>query len=298
MDRPLVKTYKVKTEKLSGPVRFVLLTDLHSRIYDGNNEDLIDQIRELHPDIILCAGDMLVGRPWLSYHTAADFVSALPTIAPVFFSNGNHETQYRTFSRSRYGNYLMSIREAGVCILNNSRTKVMTPGGLCDIAGLELPLGKYKKFKRHRLRVEEITERIGGSERSEQFQILIAHNPEFAETYRNWGADLIISGHYHGGVVRSPFTGRALMSPYGYPFPKYGYGHYLFSASGRVRCDTAGAGKSLMQSCGGNARGNARSSFSDADGQEAHLIVSGGLGDHSIPLRIFNPHEIVCIDVV
>jgi predicted MPP superfamily phosphohydrolase len=53
-----------------------------------------------------------------------------------------------------------------------------------------------------------------------------------------------------------------------------------------------------MQSCGGNARGNARSSFSDADGQEAHLIVSGGLGDHSIPLRIFNPHEIVCIDVV
>ena len=298
MDRPLVKAYKVKTGKLTGPVRFILLSDLHSRIYEEGNKSLIDLVRKMHPDIILCAGDMLVGRPWLPYRTAVDFMCALPEIAPVFFANGNHETQYRTFSRSRYGNYLMSIREAGVRVLNNRRMSVTTPGGPADIAGLELPLGKYRKFMRHSLRVDDISERIGERAGAERFQILIAHNPEFAETYREWGADLIISGHYHGGVVRSPFTGHALLSPYGYPFPKYGYGHYVWDPSGKVRCDTKGVKVSRKMENEIKDPENMCSSFSGTDIKETHLIVSGGLGDHSVPIRIFDPREIVCIDTV
>ena len=298
MNRPLIKAYKVKTEKLAGPVRFVLLSDLHSRIYEEENKILIDLVRNLHPDIILCAGDMLVGRPWLPYRTAADFMCALPGIAPVYFANGNHETQYRTFSRSRYGNYLMSIREAGVRVLNNRRMLVKTPGGSADIAGLELPLEKYRKFRRHGLRVDDISARIGVSTDPERFQILIAHNPEFAETYRKWGADLIISGHYHGGVVRSPFTGRALLSPYGYPFPKFGYGHYVWDPEGNVRCDTKGVKVSLIGENEKMDPEDLRSSFSGTEIKGTHLIVSGGLGDHSVPIRIFNPREIVCIDTV
>ena len=296
MDRPIVKSYKVKTDKLSGPVRFVLLTDLHSRIYEGGNSSLTDLVRELRPDIILCAGDMLVGRPWLPYRTAVDFLSTLPEIAPVFFSNGNHEPQYRTFSRSRYGNFLLSIRDAGVVVLNNSRTTVGTPGGPCDIAGLELPLGKYRKFKRHHLLEDDIRMRIGERADDGKYQILMAHNPEFAEAYLDWGADLIVSGHYHGGVVRSPFTGHALLSPYGYPFPKYGYGHYFRDASGKVRCDTAG--EELFTVRREEETERIRTSFSGTEGKGAHLVVSGGLGDHSVPIRIFNPREIVCIDAV
>ena len=298
MDRPLIKAYKIKTGKLAGPVRFVLLSDLHSRIYEDGNKSLIALVRQMHPDIILCAGDMLVGRPWLPYRTAADFMCALPGIAPVFFSNGNHETQYRTFSRSRYGNYLLKIREAGVHVLNNRRMLVKTPGGLADIAGLELPLGKYRKFRRHGLSVDDISARVGESTEGDRFQILIAHNPEFAETYRKWGADLIVSGHYHGGVVRSPFTRHALLSPYGYPFPKYGYGHYVWDPCGKVRCDTRGVKVSLMEETEKEGPEDLRSSFSGTDKKEAHLIVSGGLGDHSVPIRIFNPREIVCIDTV
>ena len=297
MNRPLIKAYKVKTEKLAGPVRFVLLSDLHSRIYKEGNRGLIDLVRNMHPDIILCAGDMLVGKPRLSYQTAADFLCALPGIAPVFFSNGNHETQYRTFSRSRYGNYLMSIREAGVCVLNNARTELETPGGPADVAGLELPLGKYKKFRKHDLREDDIKERIGERADDGRFQILIAHNPEFAETYRKWGADLIVSGHYHGGVVRSPFTGHALLSPYGYPFPKYGYGHYTWDPFGNVRCDTVGE-KGFLPRANENVSEGVRSSFPGTETGDVHLIISGGLGDHSVPLRIFNPREIVCIDAV
>ena len=182
----------------------------------------------------------------------------------------------------------------------------MTPGGPADIAGLELPLGKYRKFKRHSLRVDDLSSRIGESADSECFRILIAHNPEFAETYRKWGADLIVSGHYHGGVVRSPFTGRALLSPYGYPFPRYGYGHYVWDPSGKLRCDTVGEKVSPVQDIEVSPVQNMEeagqvypgSSFSGTETGETHLVVSGGLGDHNVPLRIFNPREIVCIDTV
>ena len=286
MNSPLIKTYKLNTGKLTGQVRFVLLSDLHSRIYGEGNRSLLDLVRDMRPDIILCAGDMLVGKSNHPYHAAADFLCALPKIAPVFFSNGNHETQYRTFARSRYGNYLLAIREAGVQVLNNK------------IAGLELPLETYRKFRRHSLRVNDISERIGERAEGDRFQILIAHNPEFAQTYRKWGADLIVSGHYHGGVVRSPFTGNALLSPYGYPFPKYGYGHYVWDPYGKVSCDTVGEKFSAMRKNEQYGQEGACSSFSGTDTKEAHLIISGGLGDHSVPLRVFNPREIVCIDAV
>jgi hypothetical protein len=38
-----------------------------------------------------------------------------------------------------------------------------------------------------------------------QYQILIAHNPEYFEKYAEWGADLTVSGHMHGGLMRLPF---------------------------------------------------------------------------------------------
>ena len=97
--------------------------------------------------------------------------------------------------------------------------------------------------------------------------------------------------------MRSPFTGHALLSPYGYPFPKYGYGHYTWDPSGKVRCDTVGE-KGILPRANENVSEGVHSSFPGTETGDVHLIISGGLGDHSVPLRIFNPREIVCIDAV
>ena len=71
-------------------------------------------------------------------------------------------------------------------------------------------------------------------------------------------ADLILSGHYHGGVVR-------LSEHYGLSSPQY-----LF----------------LPPFCCGD--------FHKGD---QHMIVSAGLGEHTIPLRIHNPRELLVIDI-
>ena len=52
------------------------------------------------------------------------------------------------------------------------------------------------------------------------YHILLAHNPFYMEAYKEWGADLILSGHLHGGCVRLPGIG-GVITPQAFLFPKY-----------------------------------------------------------------------------
>ena len=101
-----------------------------------------------------------------------------------------------------------------------------------------------------------MTKRIG-SPKAEMIDVLLAHNPVFSDTYFAWGADMILSGHMHGGIVR--VFGRPVIGTDGKLFPKYGYGRM--------------------------------------DKKDASLFVSAGLGEHTIPLRLFNPRELLIVTV-
>ena len=92
----------------------------------------------------------------------------------------------------------------------------------------------------------------------EACDILLAHRPEFARTYRQAGFELTLSGHAHGGQVRIPWLLNGLYAPNQGWFPGYAGGIY------------------------------------DLDG--GHLVVSRGLMIDDLP-RIFNPPEIVVIEI-
>ncbi len=103
---------------------------------------------------------------------------------------------------------------------------------------------------------ESDVERLIGRADTDSYQMLIAHDPEYIPTYVEWGADLSMSGHYHGGLVRLPLFG-GLISPKLEIFPKYAGGVYH--------------------------KGGKRQ------------IVSCGLGTHTYPIRVFNPAELIYV---
>ena len=255
-----VTRYEISSSKIKEPVTCALITDLHNKVYGADNSLLVDRIRFESPDLILCAGDLLVGTNQHSYRTALSFVSRLTGIAPVYYSNGNHETEYRRYSKPKYAAYVTKLKKAGIHLLNNKCKDIVLGSTKIHIAGLEVSLEKYIKFRKPQCDISYIKNKIGDPPHDDSYTILIAHNPEFYKTYGDWGADLTVSGHYHGGLVRSPFSGRALLSPYGYPFPSFGVGI-----------------KELAP--------------------ERFIVASAGLGDHSIPLRIFDPRELVIIRI-
>ena len=54
-----VEFYQVASSKLSDGIRMIFLSDLHLREYGKNNKQLISEIENLDPDIIVLGGNMV-----------------------------------------------------------------------------------------------------------------------------------------------------------------------------------------------------------------------------------------------
>ena len=91
------------------------------------------------------------------------------------------------------------------------------------------------------------------------FTILLSHRPELFPAYSASGIDLIMSGHAHGGQFRIPLLGGVAAPNQGF-FPKYDAGEYHESGT--------------------------------------TMIVSRGIGNSVIPVRINNRPEVVMIELV
>lgn len=250
--------YRFGDPRIKKKLRLVLLADLHNKSYGKENEKLLSAIADVEPDLVLSAGDLMTSVPEKSMKTAERLVEHLAARYPFYYGNGNHE--YRIYhEEEKYGGmgkeYRSVLEKCGVRLLENETVQLPVYG--IRIAGLDLSREYYKKFKEDELPVSEIDKMLGACDQ-DWFTILIAHNPVFFENYAAWGADLTLSGHVHGGVMRLPFLGGVLSTSFRL-FPKYDGG--LFKT-----------------------------------GRKA-MVISRGLGSHTIPIRVFNPAELVVIDL-
>jgi hypothetical protein len=143
----------------------------------------------------------------------------------------------------------------GVHILNNAREDIALGKDRISIVGLELPLFYYRKGVKTELTDDALKSLLGESD-PDTYEILLAHNPKYLPRYFAWGADLILSGHYHGGLVCLPGIG-SVISPQFELFPKNSFGKF-----------TQGG---------------------------ATALVSRGMGTHTFHIRIFNRSELLVV---
>ncbi len=257
-NRFVIRKYKCSAGKLKRDCRIVLLSDLHNKAFGEGNRRLLEEIDRLCPDIILMAGDMYTCQRDGDIRTAGDLVCALAARYPVYYGNGNHEHKTRLYPEhfgSIYRDFTERIGKAGVSPLINE--KVSLPAFNLDIYGVEIGREYYKKFTGIRME-KRYLDRLLGRPQEDRFSLLIAHNPDYFKTYAAWGADLVVSGHVHGGLMRLPILG-GVISPAIRFFPKYDGGEYR--------------------------EGSCR------------MILSRGLGTHTLPIRIFNPGELAVIEL-
>ena len=258
--------YTIESQKFKGfsrDLNLIFLSDLHNRVYGEKNEPLLQAIRNEKPDLILIGGDMLVRKEDASYDIALDFTSQLPEIAPVLYATGNHEQRMRAnpeIYQASYADYRQQLKDRGVLFLENGSCRIEAGTVLLEISGVELPSASYKKLKKLPIQVSDIAEYLHKDSVSvtedSVYRILLAHNPAYMNAYKEWGADLILSGHLHGGVMRLPGIG-GVITPQAFLFPKY---------SGEMT----------------------------KEGEQT-IIVSRGLGTHTINIRLFNQPEVVSI---
>lgn len=256
--RMMITTYTEKLPQLPcEEYRIVFLTDLH----DCPAETLAEQIKALRPDLILAGGDMVNGprnEAVCGTDRAEQLLSALLSCAPVIGAMGNHETRLKHSPRRQdcYRESRSRLEQAGVRFLENASCALPGLEGRVRLYGLELPLSYYG-FRRPKTG-PELTKLLGERVPGET-ALLLAHTPEYRDAYRRWGADLVLAGHLHGGMIRLPLIG-GLVGPSGRLFPR--------CSRGRFRCG------------------------------ETEMLVSSGLGDHGIMLRLGNPRELLLLRLV
>lgn len=279
--------YVIKSDKFNNSeqgISFVLLSDLHNQVFGKQGKRLIAKIDRLSPDIIIVAGDMINKRE-ISYPSHAfTLLEALAKKYKLYYALGNHEQYnfaYAIASKNTSGDvnaeinndvedqvkrdrvystlieYMKRLKQAGIIFLDNrSEFLTLKSEKLC-ISAVTIDLAYYDHKNKDSFSAEYLSSLIGTPEQ-DYYQLLIAHNPLFFQQYSDWGADLTVSGHMHGGLVRLPLVGGVL-SPQVRFFPKYDAG--LFEKKNQK------------------------------------MIISKGLGSHSVMFRLFNPPELVFVQL-
>lgn len=253
-----VSEYSVASNKIPREFdgyRILQLSDLHSASYGKNNGRLLRKIEAAHPDIIVMTGDMIT-RTDTDHEVFLPLVKTLVKKYPVYYVIGNHE---QDMNRSELKIYLHRVEQLGVCVLCNEKTELRKGASRILLYGMWYPLRYYKESKeftgRGRFGHRDMRRTMGLCD-SSNYGILLTHDPLSFDVYAEWGADLTLCGHIHGGMIRLPFLG-GLLSPERRFFPKYSGGVYEI--------------------------------------QDHKMIVSRGLGSGVFGARINNVPELVAI---
>lgn len=257
-NRFVIREEIVANKQIRKDFRAVVLADLHNKKYGKDNEKLLQAIRNQKPDVIFVAGDMIEASPGRSMETGVAFLGELAKKYPICYGNGNHEHRLKLYPET-YGTMAQELaeefRKIGLKPLVNEKVLLEEYG--VSVYGLEIEREYYKRFKTPPMTAEYVTKELGNPEKN-TFNVLLAHNPLYFEQYAKWGADLVLSGHVHGGIVRVPIWGKGIISPSLRLFPKYDGGVFTF--------------------------------------EKTKMILSRGLGAHTIPIRLFNPGELWVVD--
>ena len=218
--------------------KIIQISDLHNAKFGDDNSRLLEKIREQSPDIIVITGDIVQAKPM---ENALSFARQATQIAPTYYVPGNHENRFD------YEPLFNGLRAAGVILLLNESTPLQKGDQQINLIGLEDPTF-YPG--------ESIADKLQPLIEENSYNIVLSHRPEEFDTYVNCKADLVFTGHVHGGQFRLPFVG-GLYAPNQGLFPKYDAG--VFAQ------------------------------------ERTQMVVCRGIGNSAFPFRLFNRPEIVVV---
>lgn len=237
--------------------KILVLSDLHCNRIGKHNNILINEIDKINPDIIVCAGDMVSDNA-RHMKVTLKLMRRLAKKYHIYYACGNHELRLfiNPITNRMYRRYCMRLKKMGIALINNKSVSIVKNGEKIRLTGLGISRQYYNKiWNRINMPVGYI-DMLAGKSSADILEILVAHNPDYFDSYAEWGADIVLSGHVHGGIMVLPYVG-GVIAPSLRLFPKYDFGR--FEKKGSV------------------------------------MYLSRGLGSHTIPIRIFNNPEIMSI---
>lgn len=222
------------------------IADLHN--HDWSNR-LISCLAKEEPDIIVITGDF-VDSAHTDFDISMEFINQVKEIAPIYYVTGNHEAWLENYPELE-----KRLIDSGVHMMDDKAEWLEKGNSKINLVGIQDPdfveRGTFEGIQQ-----SIVTSKLTPLLNHDYYNIVLCHRPELFDGYVETQADLVITGHAHGGQVRIPFVGGLIAPNQGF-FPKFTEGVYH-------------------------------------QGQ-TDMVVSRGLGNSVIPVRINNMPELVMI---
>ncbi len=212
----IVKEVKINSSKYQNdnPLNIVLLSDVHlSRMVSTKwLKSVVKQVNGLSPDVIVITGDFVDD----DYQYLEKFVPILKQLKSklgIYAVAGNHD-HFRGVEG--FANYL---EEVNVHLLLNEGVKVSSQ---VNLIGLDEGVARYNNT---------LFKEVLSQCKSEQYNILLSHQPVGFKEAVELGVDLQLSGHTHNGQILPLNLMINIFYRYAYGLYKYKTGH-IYTTSG------------------------------------------------------------------
>lgn len=238
--------------------KIIHLSDIHNDYYGGNESKIINKVEQENPDIIVITGDIVDSNRY-ELNKIIPLLTNLQEIAPIYYVYGNHDGILDLEENQECVEAMNSI---GAICMNLKNTKIFKGNDYINLLGIPdlTTTDKYDSIRNIAYQEDKmrymIEEVSSNVDSKNNFTILLSHRPEYTPLYQSYDLDLVLTGHAHGGQVRIPFVG-GLYAPHQGFLPKYTSGVHT--------------------------------------NNNTSVVVSRGLGNSTMPIRVFNTPEIISI---
>ncbi|MDP9863887.1 MULTISPECIES: metallophosphoesterase [Streptosporangium] len=191
---PVIESVKVALPRLDprlSGLRFAVVSDIHLGPLTGvgHTQRIVRMINSLEADVVAIVGDLVDGTV-AELGPLARPLKSLESRYGAYFVTGNHEY----YAANGPQEWIEELRGLGVRPLGNERVEIAHRGAVLDLAGVKdingTASGDGPDFERA----------LGGRDRSRS-TVLLAHQPVQAVQAAEYGVDLQLSGHTHGGQM-------------------------------------------------------------------------------------------------
>lgn len=202
----VIKKQQIKFSSLPRPTVVALAADFHAGPYKQTSwmEKTVSAIMASNPDIIVLAGDFVFDdKEQVKY---LEPLKKLYAPLGVYAVLGNHD--YAADKKDMLGAEGLARAQAVAETLKSCGIKVLINKGVkINLINNDfLFLFGVDDIWTGRANLQTALATLGLNNMPHP-SIVISHNPDEVSAAENWGADLVLSGHTHGGQIRLPFLG-------------------------------------------------------------------------------------------
>lgn len=171
-------------------IRVAVVADFHVGPYRKADwvARVVDAVMQQEPDLILMPGDFIFNDAQQVEYLLP--LSGLSAPLGVFAVTGNHD-----YSHSAEEDVISTLEVAGITVLRDEHVVLPVTDKEFVIAGVS------------DLWFEGVVSKALENLRDDQTVVLLSHNPDAVLDASSAVADLVVSGHTHGGQIRLPFIG-------------------------------------------------------------------------------------------